>query len=84
METKTARSNSREGEKYVVRLPDGMRARVAARGKKDGRSMNAVFVLSAQQHLDGMDELDNMLHAVALLKQELLDKLAALEGVDHD
>lgn len=35
---------SRQQEKFVVRLPDGMRDRIARASEESGRSMNSEFV----------------------------------------
>lgn len=38
-------SPSREADKFMVRMPDGMRARLAARAKTNLRSMNSEVIL---------------------------------------
>jgi plasmid stability protein len=38
-------------DKFMLRLPDGMRDRVAALAKKHNRSMNAEIVASLEQYL---------------------------------
>ena len=45
--------SSRTADKFVVRLPDGMREKVKARGKVDSRSMNAVVIQALARYLDG-------------------------------
>jgi len=39
---------SHQQEQFIVRLPDGMRAQLAAHAKKAGRSMNAEIVTRLQ------------------------------------
>jgi hypothetical protein len=42
----------REHEKFVVRLPDGMRDRIAASAKENSRSMNAEIVTRLELSFD--------------------------------
>jgi plasmid stability protein len=44
---------SRTADQFVVRLPEGMRDRVAAAAKANGRSMNAEIVAILAAGLDG-------------------------------
>lgn len=43
---------SRTAEQFVVRLPDGMRDRIAEEAKKNNRSMNAEIVARLQDSFD--------------------------------
>jgi hypothetical protein len=45
--------DSRLADKFVIRLPEGMREKVKARGKADSRSMNGVVIQALAQYLDG-------------------------------
>jgi hypothetical protein len=72
---------SRDADKFVVRLPDGMRAEVARRGGEDDRSMNGVIIQALRKYLDDNDELALQLDAVAALKAQLVAQLAALGQV---
>lgn len=72
--------NSREAEKFVVRMPDGLRERVAERAEHEGRSMNSVVVRAVEHALEAKDRLETMLGAVALLKQQLQEELADVQG----
>lgn len=69
--------NSREADKFVVRLPDGMRAEINARGGVDDRSMNAVMLQALRQYLDNQNHQQIMLESLALLQKQLQDALAA-------
>ncbi|WP_134565552.1 Arc family DNA-binding protein, partial [Pseudomonas aeruginosa] len=42
--TELPASTSRDMDKFVVRLPDGLRAEVEAEAKRDSRSMNSLIV----------------------------------------
>lgn len=50
--SKDTKPPSRSADQFVVRLPDGMRDRIADAAKKAGRSMNAEIVHRLQQSLD--------------------------------
>lgn len=50
-------STGRESDKFMLRLPDGMRGRVATSAKAAGRSMNAEIVARLQQSFDNADEV---------------------------
>jgi hypothetical protein len=45
--------DSRIADKFVTRLPEGMREKIKARGKADSRSMNGVVIQALAQYLDG-------------------------------
>lgn len=44
--------DSRTADKFVARLPEGMRERIKARGKADSRSMNSVMLQALTKYLD--------------------------------
>lgn len=46
-------SPSRDSDKYIVRFPDGMRARIAELAKANGRSMNSEIVARLQASMEG-------------------------------
>jgi hypothetical protein len=45
-------STNRESDKLIIRLPDGMRDRIAALARASGRSMTAEVVAALEQHLE--------------------------------
>lgn len=49
---KSTVSTGRESDKFVLRLPDGMRATIAELAKASGRSMNAEIVHRIQRTID--------------------------------
>ncbi len=62
----TPNYDSRTADKFVVRLPDGLRADIEAAANASDRSMNSVFIQAVRQYLDGqnrqqipLDVLDN-------------------------
>lgn len=52
METPKPERAPQLADKYVLRMPDGMRDRITELAKANGRSMNAEIVLILQQALD--------------------------------
>lgn len=57
--------DSRTADKFVVRLPGGLRAAIEAAANADERSMNSVFVKAARQYLDGQNRQQILLDALA-------------------
>lgn len=56
---------SRTADKFVVRLPDGLRADIEAAANSSDRSMNSVFVQAVRQYLDGQHRQKILLDALA-------------------
>lgn len=67
--TELPTSTSRDMDKFVVRLPDGLRAEVEAEAKRDSRSMNSLIVVALREYLHGQHR-----------KHALLDALTAATG----
>ncbi|RPX15412.1 Arc family DNA-binding protein [Pseudomonas aeruginosa] len=67
--TELPASASRDMDKFVVRLPDGLRAEVEAEAKRDERSMNSLIVAALREYLHGQRR-----------KHALLDALTAATG----
>ncbi len=57
--------DSRTADKFVVRLPDGLRADIEAAAHASDRSMNSVFVQAVRQYLDGQNRQQILLDALA-------------------
>ncbi|WP_262383516.1 CopG family ribbon-helix-helix protein [Pseudomonas rhodesiae] len=57
--------DSRTADKFVVRLPDGLRAEIEAAANASDRSMNSVFVQAVRQYLDGQNRQQILLNALA-------------------
>ncbi|MEV1185981.1 Arc family DNA-binding protein [Pseudomonas aeruginosa] len=67
--TELPTNTSRDMDKFVVRLPDGLRAEVEAEAKRDSRSMNSLIVVALREYLHGQRR-----------KQALLNALTAAAG----
>lgn len=61
--------NSREADKFVVRLPDGMRDDIQAAADADDRSMNSVFIKGMREYLHGQQQKQVPLGALVLAGQ---------------
>lgn len=51
---------SRVADQFVVRLPPGMRDRIAVEAKKNNRSMNAEIVSILQSHYDEIERIETI------------------------
>ena len=60
---------SREADKFVVRLPDGMRDQVAMAANADDRSMNSLIVKAIREYLDLQQRQQVLLGALVLANQ---------------
>lgn len=74
-------STSRDADKFVARLPDDLRSRLAARSKSDEISMNSVLVSALKNHLDYRDEQKIILDSLVLLRAELQKALSSANKV---
>lgn len=60
---------SRAADKFVVRLPDGMRDQVAIAANADDRSMNSLIVKAIREYLDLHQRQQVLLGALVLANQ---------------
>lgn len=68
--------DSRTADKFVVRMPDGMRDQVAAAASADDRSMNSLIITAIRNELEGRARANAIIDA--------LTKAAEAQGVTHD
>lgn len=61
----SAQYDSRLADKFVVRLPDGMRSQVEAAADSADRSMNSVFIQALRRYLDNQNRQELLLGALA-------------------
>lgn len=61
----SANYDSRTADKFVVRLPDGLRADIEAAATASDRSMNSVFIQAVRQYLDKQNRQDLLLDSLA-------------------
>ncbi|TYO83689.1 Arc family DNA-binding protein [Pseudomonas sp. CK-NBRI-02] len=67
---------SRTADKFVVRLPDGMRDQVAATAAAEDRSMNSLMIVALREYLEGRARANALIDA--------LTQAAEAKGVTHD
>lgn len=72
--------DSREQDKFVIRLPDGLRPQIAATARSNQRSMNGEIIIRLQRSLiqDQLrDEQDKIISLLLKQIEELESKEAA-------
>ena len=75
-----------QGDKYILRLPEGLRDRVAEAAKAGNRSMNAEFVRRIEQSFEDRpltDDADRQIEINAILKG-LRDTIAEVARNDNE
>jgi predicted DNA-binding protein len=50
----------KDAEQYMLRLPAGLRGRVARRATENGRSMNTEIIDAIEKHLEGTDRISQL------------------------
>lgn len=70
-----AKQAAKDQEKFVVRLPEGMRERIKAKADRAGMSMNEAIVWCLEQHFPAPKTLEAKL-------DELAEMVAILKGDD--
>lgn len=58
-------NGSTQADKFVVRLPEGLREQVDAASASADTSMNTIFVRAIRQYLDGQRRQELLLSALA-------------------
>lgn len=78
-------------DKYVLRLPDGMRERIRAAAEENNRSMNAEILARLEETFDGSeelwDEVNRIAEAVEAIQRdvsEMAPRVAALWERPYD
>lgn len=57
----TEKSTGRDSDKIMLRVPDGMRGRIAAAAKLNNRTMNAEIVARLQQSFENNSSSGNLI-----------------------
>lgn len=76
METTKPERAPQLADKYVLRMPDGMRDKITALAKANGRSMNAEIVLILQQAIDARTPFVGGGIDIEALAEALAERLA--------
>lgn len=77
METPKPERTPQAADKYVLRMPDGMREKITELAKANGRSMNAEMVLMLQQAMDARAQPPSLSIDTHALAAEIADLVAA-------
>lgn len=64
-------TDSRTAEKFVIRLPDGLRDKYRDMAKRNGRSMNSEMVRALEAGLEAVDELIDMEVRLSVLEDTI-------------
>ena len=67
----------KDADQYMLRLPAGLRDRVAKRAAENGRSMNTEIIEAIEKHLDGVDRITEIVQFIEKHREniELLDNI---------
>lgn len=70
--------NSRTADKFVLRLPDGMRDRISLAAEKSYRSMNGEIIARIANSLDLEARYEEMrkMNQILMIRLELLERTA--------
>lgn len=71
--------DSRTADKFVLRLPEGLRARISQVAEKNHRSMNGEMIA----RIDGSLDLEEKYEEMRKFNRYLLGRLEMLETVSH-
>lgn len=77
MQTPKSERAPQLADKYVLRMPDGMRDKITELAKANGRSMNAEIVLILQEAIEGRRTGTNTNIDVDALAEALAERLEA-------
>jgi len=69
-------TTSRESDKFILRLPDGMRERLTEVAESQGRTMNAVVIGALAEYLADAKSLESQLAGIEKAILALTDKVA--------
>lgn len=68
-------SVTRESDKFMLRLPDGMRQLIAEEAKKNGRSMNAEIVIRLQESINAKNYQEQFSNKSTSDKEHVINTL---------
>jgi predicted DNA-binding protein len=69
-------TTGRESDKFILRLPDGMRERLAQVAESQGRTMNAVVIGALAEYLGGAKSVESQLAGIEKAILALTDKVS--------
>jgi predicted DNA-binding protein len=66
-------TTGRGSDKFILRLPEGMRARIQALAAQKGRSMNSEVIAALEKYIENDDSTGLLWDAVEELQNEIKD-----------
>lgn len=79
----TAQYDSRTADKFVARLPDGLRGQIEEAADRLDRSMNSVIVQAVKQYLDSQNRQELLLSALVEATGATSEKSSAAPDSMH-
>ena len=70
-------------DKFLLRLPDGLRDRIAAAAKANGRSMNSEINAVLEEHYPPPTAFDDVIESIRLMSHDR-DRLDAIRAMIDD
>jgi len=74
--TRHQAATTRESDKFILRMPDGMRERLAEVAESQGRTMNAVVIGALAEYLTDAKSLESQLSGIEKAILAVTDKVA--------
>jgi len=71
-------------ERFIVRLPDGMRDRIAEAAKASGRSMNSEIVLRLQRSFETTTSTHEELDVLKAKILEVIDEVQRIKSLEAE
>jgi len=65
--------SERSGEQYLIRMPLGLRERIAQRASQNGRSVSAEIVEAIEKHLEGAERITQIWETLKKHQQDIED-----------
>ncbi len=75
---------ARDLEKFMLRMPEGMRERIAREAKANGRSMNAELIARIEQSFEDDTVWDQLVGQVDELERDFENRIQELERAMYD
>lgn len=69
-------TTSRESDKFILRLPAGMRDKIAARAATNGRSMNSEIIAILEPHIEDDEFSAEMYRLVEDIQKQMKEQQA--------
>lgn len=75
-------TTGRESDKFILRLPPGMRDKIAALAATNGRSMNSEIVAALEKHVEEDTSLSELYEFVEALQAQMKEQQRKVERLE--